>query len=113
MKRRSLKMAKNVCEDWANLLLNDKTTVIIDETVDVGTDGKDDSKDNKINESQKFVTGDENEQAGGVFGLSKFWKNGNKTVEKEYALGTAAFILVPHKAKVLKGTLTAESVKIY
>ena len=34
-------------------------------------------KDNKINESQKFVTGDENEQAGGVFGLSKFWKNGN------------------------------------
>ena len=112
MKRKSLKMAKKVCEDWANLLLNDKTTVIIDETVDVGTDGKDDSKDNKINESQKFVTGDENEQAGGVFGLSKFWKNGNKTVEKEYALGTAAFILVPYKAKVWKGKLTAESVKI-
>lgn len=112
MKRKSLKMAKKVSEDWANLLLNDKTTVIIDESVDIGTDGKDDSKNNAVNESQKFVTGDVIEQSGGVFGLSKFWRNGNKTVEKEYALGTAAFILVPHKAKVLKGRLTAESVKI-
>lgn len=112
MKRKSLKMAKKVSEDWANLLLNDKTTVIIDETVDVGADGKDDSKNNVINESQKFVTGDEIEQNGGVFGLSKFWKNGNKTVEKEYALGTAAFILTPYRPKALKGELTAESVKI-
>lgn len=112
MKRKTLKMAKKVSEDWANLLLNDKTTVVIDETVDIGSDSKDDSKDNVVNESQKFVTGDENEQTGGVFGLSKFWKNGNKTVEKEYALGTAAFILVPHKPKLLKGKLIAESVKI-
>lgn len=112
MKRKSMKMAKKVCEDWANLLLNDKTTVIIDETIDVGTDDKDDSKNNTVNESQKFVTGDENEQAGGVFGISKFWKTGNKTVEKEFALGTAAFILVPYHPKVLNGRLIAESVKI-
>lgn len=112
MKRKSLRMAKKVSEDWANLLLNDKTTVIIDETIDVGSDGKDDSKHNTINESQKFVTGDENEQSGGVFGLSKFWKNGNKAVEKEFALGTSAFLLIPYKAKVLKGKLIAESVKI-
>lgn len=110
--RHSLRMGKKVSEDWANMLLNDKTYIIVDETVDIGTDNKDDSKDSIINESQKFLSGDENEQSGGVLGLSKFWKNGNRAVEKEYALGTAAFLLNLYKPKVLNSKLSAESVKI-
>lgn len=112
MKRNSLKMAKKVSEDWANLLLTDKTVITVDETIDVGTDEKDDAVDNVINESQKFLSGDAVEQNGGVLGLSKFWTNGNKTLEKAYALGTAAYIIVPKKAVVLEGKLSAESVMI-
>lgn len=112
VKRHTLKMAKKVSEDWANMLLNDKTFIIVDETVDVGTDGKDDSKKNKINESQKLLSGDDTEQGGGVLGLSKFWKNGNRAIEKEFALGTSAFILNLYKPKAVNGKLLAESVKI-
>ncbi len=112
VRRKSLKMAKKVCEDWANLLLNDKTTVIIDESADAGVNKKNDNEKNKTNESQLFVTGDKIEQNAGVFGSSKFWKNGNKAIEKEYALGTAAFVLIPYKPKVIGGKLIAESVKI-
>lgn len=112
VKRHSLKMAKKVSEDWANLLLNDKTLIIIDETVDIGTDGADDSKKNIVNESQKFVSGDDNEQSGGVLGISKIWKNGNRAVEKKFALGTSAFILNLYKPKTLDGKLLADSVKI-
>lgn len=114
VERHKLKMAKKVCEDWANLLLTDKTLIIVDETVDIGTDEKDDSVENKINESQSFISGDDTEQQGGVLGLSKFWKNGNRSIEKSMALGTVAFILNLHnpvydsKNKVL----SAESVKI-
>ena len=59
IKRKSMKMAKKVAEDWASLLLNDKTYVKLGD---------------KEKKSQIFLTGDEVEQQGGVFGLSKFWK---------------------------------------
>lgn len=112
LKRNSLKMAKKVSEDWANLLLTDKTFITIDETVDIGSDDKDDSVNNKINESQRFVSGDNIEQNGGVLGLSKFWKIGNKAIEKAYALGTAAFILSLEKPMLANNKLSASSVKI-
>lgn len=97
LKRKSMKMAKKVAEDWASLLLNDKTYVKL------GDNEK---------ESQAFLTGDEVEQQGGVFGLSKFWKQGNRTVEKSYALGTAIFYLDLINSSMIKGQLAAENVKI-
>jgi A118 family predicted phage portal protein len=114
VERQKLKMAKKVCEDWANLLLTDKTLIIVDETVDVGTDEEDDSVKNKVNESQVFLSGDDTEQQGGVLGLSKFWKNGNRSIEKSMALGTIAFILNLHKPAYDRNNkvLSAESVKI-
>lgn len=95
VERHKMKMAKKVSEDWANLLLNDKTLINIEDE-----------------QSQVFLSGDKNEQNGGVLGLSKFWKNGNKTVEKEYALGTAAFYLKLQNPKYGNGKLIADGVKI-
>ena len=76
MKRKTMKMAKKVCEDWANLLLNDKTYIEVSDDA-----------------SQVFLTGDDVDQSGGVLGSSKFWKLGNRTVEKEFATGTACMYL--------------------
>lgn len=76
MKRKTMKMAKKVCEDWANLLLNDKTYIEVSDDA-----------------SQVFLTGDDVDQSGGVLGASKFWKLGNRTVEKEFATGTACMYL--------------------
>lgn len=90
-------MAKKVAEDWASLLLNDKTYVKLGD---------------KEEKSQIFLTGDEVEQQGGVFGLSKFWKQGNRTVEKSYALGTAIFYLDLVSSSVVNGKLNADNVKI-
>nr|DAG86788.1 MAG TPA: portal protein [Caudoviricetes sp.] len=97
IKRKSMKMAKKVAEDWASLLLNDKTYVKLGD---------------KEEKSQIFLTGDEVEQQGGVFGLSKFWKQGNRTVEKSYALGTAIFYLDLVSSSVVNGKLNADNVKI-
>lgn len=97
IKRKSMKMAKKVAEDWASLLLNDKTYVKLGD---------------KEEKSQTFLTGDEVEQQGGVFGLSKFWKQGNRTVEKSYALGTAIFYLDLVNSYVTDGKLNADNVKI-
>ena len=97
MKRKSMKMAKKVAEDWASLLLNDKTFIIL---------GDEDKK------SQEFLTGDAVEQQGGVFGRSKFWKQGNRVVEKAYALGTTILFLDLVNASVNGNELQAEDVKI-
>lgn len=97
--RKKLGMAKKVAEDWANLLLNDKTFIVVDDDA-----------------SQLFLSGDKNSQAKGVFGESRFWINGNRLIEKEYALGTVAMLLVPSKPKLVSNSrsakLTAESVEI-
>lgn len=97
MKRRTMNMAKKVSEDWASLLLNDKTYVILG--------------DDEV-ESQKFLTGDDVEQQGGVFGVSKFWKHGNRTVEKAYALGTTIFYLDLVEPYLIDSQLYAKGVKI-
>lgn len=69
MKRLSLNMAKRVCEDWANLLLNEKTDITI---------------------------GDKHSQDVVQKALEdcKFWQRGNEGIEKSFALGCGAFVVV-------------------
>ena len=50
----TMKMAKKVCEDWASILINDKTFVKVDDEY-----------------SEKFIVGDTDN--GGVFGSNNFW----------------------------------------
>jgi len=64
--RKSLCMAKKVCEDWANLLLNEKVDIIIN--------------DNKLYDNVKAVLANNN-----------FTVMGNKLIELTFAYGTGAF----------------------
>ncbi len=68
-----LHMAKRVCEDWANLLLNEKTVIVVGDK-----------------KSNKFLQGEDG--AGGVLGDNDFWTEANRLVEKTFALGTGAVI---------------------
>lgn len=65
--RKTLNMPKKVCEDWANLLLNEKTDVVVG----------DDEQQDKLWE---------------VLNKVYFWTKGNEGVEKTFALGTGAFV---------------------
>ena len=69
MKRLTLNMAKRVCEDWANLLLNEKTDITV---------------------------GDKHSQDVLHKALvdCKFWQKGNEGIEKSFALGMGAFVVV-------------------
>lgn len=66
-KRRTLGVCKKSCEDWANLLLNEKTEVAI------SGDGNQD----KLNDLLQKIG---------------FWVKGNKGVELSFALGNGAFV---------------------
>lgn len=66
-KRQTLNMAKQLCEDWANLLLNEKTDV---------TMGNEKDQKNMWDLLQKL----------------KFWSKGNLGVEESFALGYGAFV---------------------
>ena len=68
MDRYSLKMAKKVCEDWANLLFNEKTVVT--------------SSDARADKILKNILGSESFKLGM-----------NNLIEKSFALGTGAVIL--------------------
>ena len=68
-----LHMAKRVCEDWANLLLNEKTYILINDK-----------------KSSRFLQGEDG--SGGVFGENDFWTEANRLVEKTFALGTGAIV---------------------
>jgi len=70
--RKSLSMAKRVCEDWADLLLNEKVEVIA-----------------KTKTAQQVLDR--------VFSENNFKVCANRLVEQAFALGTAAF--VEHKTK--------------
>lgn len=76
-----LGMAKRVCEDWAALLLNEKTTIAIEHKP-----------------SSSFLQGEDG--TGGVFGTNNFWEEGNVLVEKAFAVGTGAFVARAENAKV-------------
>lgn len=70
----SMKMAKKVCEDWASILLNEKTNIIVDDST-----------------SSLFLCGKDG--SGGQFGQLQFWREGNALVEKSFYSGTGAFVL--------------------
>lgn len=83
--RYSLKMAKKVCEDWANMLLNEETKVVLE---------------NK--EAQKFVDG--------VFERNDFFANANTLIEKTFALGTGAIAVRLNNYKVRLEYITADCI---
>ena len=63
--RYKLGMAKTVCEDWANLLLNEKVSI---------------------------KAGKYSEQLSKILRYNNFSKQGNQLIEKAFALGTGAFV---------------------
>lgn len=69
----TMKMAKKICEDWASLLLNEKTLIKCGDE-----------------KSNMFLQGENQTQ--GVLGDNHFWSNGNSLVEKAFYSGTGAFI---------------------
>lgn len=75
-KRASLRMPKRVCEDWANLLLNDRTTFRIQDEA-----------------TAAYLLGDDEQQTGGLLRDLHFWGNANALVEQAYWSGTGAFVL--------------------
>lgn len=76
-----MNMAKRVCEDWAALLLNEKTTLTVEHAG-----------------SELFLQGEDG--LGGVLGYNNFWTEANELVEKAFALGTGAFVARADGAKV-------------
>ena len=79
-----LGMAKRITEDWAALLLNEKTTIVIDDKT-----------------TAAWLMGDDSEQgAGGVLGANNFWAEGNELLEKAFAYGTGAFVARANGARV-------------
>lgn len=87
-------MAKRVCEDWASILLNEKTQLKIEDAA-----------------SSAFIQGDKDAQGiGGVLGYNNFWSEANELVEKAYGYGTGAFVLRAENAKVnQKGDIVADA----
>lgn len=76
-----LKMAKRVSEDWAALLLNEKTTIAVEHKA-----------------SAEYLQGKDG--TGGVLGYNNFWAEANELVEKAFAYGTGAFVARAEGAKV-------------
>lgn len=66
--RMSLGMAKKVCEDWANLLINEKTDIVL-------------SNEQDSNTLQNILKD------------CRFWKKANQGVEKAFALGQCAGVV--------------------
>lgn len=70
----TLRMAKKICEDWAAILLNEKTEIDVDD-----------------DPSSVFLQGDMD--SSGVFESIDFWKESNALIEKAFYSGTGAFVL--------------------
>lgn len=68
MERMSLNMGKKVSEDWADLLINEKTDITLSD-----------------NSSQKVLEE--------ILKNTKFWQKANEGVEKSFALGMGAFVV--------------------
>ena len=81
-----LRMPKRACEDWASLLLNDKTTVTVDDK-----------------QSAEWLLGDNAQQTGGELGRLDFWHNANTLVELAFRSGTGAFVLGVENLAVIGG----------
>lgn len=70
----TMKMAKKVCEDWAAILINDKTFIKTDD-----------------DRASRFLMGDTGN--GGVFGSNNFWEQVNNLMERMMWSGTAAAVI--------------------
>lgn len=81
-----LKMPKRACEDWASLLLNDKTTITVEDA-----------------SSAKWLLGEDDQQTGGALGSMEFWPNANALVELTFRSGTGAFVLSVENLTVQNG----------
>lgn len=77
----SLKMAKKISEDWAGLLLNEKTTIAVEHKP-----------------SSLFLQGKDG--TGGVLKDNNFWAESNELLEKVFAMGTGAFVVRAENAKL-------------
>lgn len=75
----TMKMAKKICEDWASILINDKTSVKVAD-----------------DHSTNFLLGDT--ENGGVFGSNNFWNEANGLMERMMWSGTAAVVIKLKKA---------------
>ena len=84
----ALKMGKKVCEDWASILLNSKTKIVIED------------KNANI-----FVQGEK--ETSGILGANNFWKQANRLVEKAFAAGTGAVVLHVQNVKTDGGSVQA------
>ena len=78
-------MAKTVCEDWANLLMNEKVEINVEN----------DKAQEALNEILK---------------RNKFKTNANRLVEKAFALGTGAFIEYLEHDEVMIDYVTAQHI---
>ena len=81
-----MKMPKRACEDWASLLLNDKTTVTVEDAA-----------------SSAWLLGEDQQQTGGQLGKLQFWPNANALVELAFRSGTGAFVLGAENLTVQNG----------
>lgn len=77
----TLKMGKKICEDWASILLNEKTEIVVDDK-----------------SSSEFLQGKDG--TGGIFGYNDFWEQGNALVEKAFYSGTGAFVVKVDRMKL-------------
>jgi hypothetical protein len=82
-----LEDGEKVCEDWASILLNEKTEIVISD----GSEKKDADGKPVAGVSSVFVEGKDG--TGGVLGEIKFWSRGNELVEKAFAMGAGAFVV--------------------
>ena len=70
----TLNMAKKTCEDWAAILLNEKTEIVI-----------------KDSHSSEFLLGKDG--TGGIFNENDFWQQANALMEKAFYSGTGAILV--------------------
>ena len=70
----SMRMAKKICEDWASILLNEKTEIAVADSA-----------------SSLFLQG--KKQTTGILGQNDFWEHGNELIERAFFSGTGAFVL--------------------
>lgn len=76
----TLKMAKRITEDWASMLLNEKTEIVVEHKG-----------------SGEFLQGKDGTD--GALGFNNFWTEGNELLEKAFAYGTGAFVVRADGAK--------------
>lgn len=85
----SLKMAKKICEDWASILLNEKTLINVDDP-----------------KTQLYLTGDDT--SNGILQRMNFWVNANRLVEKAFYSGTGAMVVTPQNMRTENDKITAD-----